>query len=137
MRCELARRSPRQPVVGTPDTPVAPTIDAHHDAPCRANSVRAPRPDPCNVRPWSADNVYRIRVALPEQCRAPVDAVAGCGLRQGEIFALGLDEIDVIAAQFTSSPTFGSPPSSRPARWLAASREKPATRLPGIRGCMR
>ena len=65
--------------------------------PCRANSVRAPRPDPRKVRPWSADKVFQIRAALPEQYRALVDVGAGCGLRQGEIFALAIDDIDFVA----------------------------------------
>ncbi|HEY3873732.1 MAG TPA: site-specific integrase [Actinocrinis sp.] len=64
--------------------------------PCRANSVRAPRPDARKVRPWSADKVFRVRTALPEQYRAMVDAGAGCGLRQGEIFGLAVDEIDFV-----------------------------------------
>ena len=65
--------------------------------PCRANSVRAPKPDPRKVRPWSVDKVFQVRAALPEQYRTMVDVGAGCGLRQGEIFGLAVGEVDFIA----------------------------------------
>jgi len=62
--------------------------------PCRARSVRAPKPSPPRVRPWSVAQVLAVRAALPEQYRAMVDVGAGCGLRQGEIFGLADDAPD-------------------------------------------
>lgn len=64
--------------------------------PCRAGSVRVPKPDPRKIRPWSADRVFAVRDALPQEYRAAVDVGAGCGLRQGEIFGLAVDEVDFL-----------------------------------------
>ncbi|MET8577215.1 site-specific integrase [Streptomyces sp. NPDC005012] len=61
--------------------------------PCRARSVKAPRPVPSRVHPWTADQVFAVRAGLPARYRAVVDVGAGCGLRQGEIFGLAVDNI--------------------------------------------
>jgi integrase len=61
--------------------------------PCRADSVRAPKPAPGRVRPWTAQRVFAVREELPERYRAMADVGAGCGLRQGEIFGLPVDEV--------------------------------------------
>lgn len=61
--------------------------------PCRAASVKAPKPSPGRVRPWTSERVFAVRAALPERFRAMVDAGGGCGLRQGEIFGLPVDEV--------------------------------------------
>ncbi|WP_031159967.1 tyrosine-type recombinase/integrase [Streptomyces durhamensis] len=61
--------------------------------PCRARSVKAPRPTPTRVHPWSAEQVFGVRAGLPERYMAMVDLGAGCGLRQGEIFGLAVDNI--------------------------------------------
>jgi integrase len=61
--------------------------------PCRARTVRAPQPSPPRVQPWTAEQVFAVRAALPERYRAMVDVGAGCGLRQGEIFGLPVDEV--------------------------------------------
>ncbi|MDT0268311.1 site-specific integrase [Streptomyces sp. DSM 44915] len=62
--------------------------------PCHARSVKAPAPDPKQVRPWTVDQVRAVRRGLPEHLRTTVDVGAGCGLRQGEIFGLPLDNLD-------------------------------------------
>ncbi|MCI3932149.1 tyrosine-type recombinase/integrase [Streptomyces sp. AN091965] len=61
--------------------------------PCRATSVKAPEPVPTRVKPWTAARMFAVRAALPEQYRAMADLGAGCGLRQGEIFGLPVDEV--------------------------------------------
>ncbi|WP_256106823.1 tyrosine-type recombinase/integrase [Streptomyces sp. ODS05-4] len=61
--------------------------------PCRAASVKAPKASPGRVRPWTAERVFAVRAALPERFRAMVDAGSGCGLRQGEIFGLPVDQV--------------------------------------------
>jgi integrase len=43
--------------------------------------------------PWTAERVFAVQAALPERYRATVDLGGGCGLRQGEIFGLPVDEI--------------------------------------------
>lgn len=64
--------------------------------PCSARSVRAPRPEPRKVKPWSADQVMSVRSALPDSYQALVNVAAGCGLRQGEAFGLATDDVDFL-----------------------------------------
>jgi integrase len=61
--------------------------------PCRADSVRAPKPSPGRVRPWAAARVFAVRDQLPDRHQAMADLGGGCGLRQGEIFGLPVDEM--------------------------------------------
>ncbi len=61
--------------------------------PFRAASVKAPAQAQKRVRPWNADQVFAVREALPAHYRAMVDVGGGCGLRQGEIFGLPVDEV--------------------------------------------
>ncbi|WP_328633426.1 tyrosine-type recombinase/integrase [Streptomyces sp. NBC_00356] len=61
--------------------------------PCRARSVKAPRPAPTRVRPWTASQVFDVRAGLPHRYQATTDVGGGCGLRQGEIFGLAVDNI--------------------------------------------
>jgi integrase len=62
--------------------------------PCHAQSVRPPAAGQGRIVPWSAERAFAVRAALPERFRAAVDLGGGCGLRQGEIFGLSVDEID-------------------------------------------
>ncbi|MEW2316972.1 tyrosine-type recombinase/integrase [Streptomyces bauhiniae] len=64
--------------------------------PCRAGSVRAPKLDRRKITPWTRERVFALRDGLPSQYATTVDVGAGCGLRQGEIFGLALDEVDFI-----------------------------------------
>lgn len=65
--------------------------------PCSAKSVTPPRPVQRRVVPWRYDQVSAIRGGLAQRYRAMVDLGAGCGLRQGEILGLGVDDIDLDA----------------------------------------
>ncbi|MFE9395043.1 tyrosine-type recombinase/integrase [Streptomyces flavidovirens] len=62
--------------------------------PCKSSTVRAPAPGASRVRPWSPQRVFAVRTALPARYRAMVDVGGGCGLRQGEIFGLPVDEVN-------------------------------------------
>jgi integrase len=64
--------------------------------PCRARSVRPPRPDKRKLVPWKAAAVDAVRAALPPRYRALTDAGRGLGLRQGEAFGLAVDDIDFL-----------------------------------------
>ncbi|MET7702978.1 site-specific integrase [Streptomyces sp. NPDC005485] len=64
--------------------------------PCRAGSVRAPKLDPRKIKPWTLARVVAVRDGLPSQYAPTVDVGAGCGLRQGEIFGLAVDEVDFV-----------------------------------------
>jgi integrase len=63
--------------------------------PCRARSVRRPKLDRRKVTPWSKERVLAVRDELPERYRLVVWLGAGLGLRQGEIFGLSPDDIDL------------------------------------------
>ncbi|MET7761914.1 site-specific integrase [Streptomyces sp. NPDC005393] len=63
--------------------------------PCSARSVRRPKPAAHAVVPWVPAQVFAVRAALLERYKAMVDVGAGCGLRQGEVFGLAEDAIDV------------------------------------------
>ncbi|WBB95212.1 site-specific integrase [Solwaraspora sp. WMMA2080] len=65
--------------------------------PCSARSVKAPRPAERRVVPWTADQVSAIRSGLASRYRPMVNLGAGCGLRQGEIFGIGVDDLDLDA----------------------------------------
>jgi integrase len=62
--------------------------------PCRARSVTLPKPGKPRVDPWLSAQVFAVRSGLPDRYQAAVDVGAGCGLRQGEIFGLAVDELD-------------------------------------------
>lgn len=63
--------------------------------PCKAPSVRRPKADPRKFVPWTTQRVLSMRNELPERYRLVVVLGAGLGLRQGEIFALSPDDIDL------------------------------------------
>jgi integrase len=63
--------------------------------PCRAKSVRRPKLSHRKIVPWPKDRVLAVRDQLPEQYQLVVWLGAGLGLRQGEIFGLSPDDIDL------------------------------------------
>jgi len=62
--------------------------------PCRASSVRPPAADRRRVVPWTGERVAAVREAMPARDREMVTAGAGLGLRQGEVFGLGVSDVD-------------------------------------------
>ena len=64
--------------------------------PCGASSVKAPRVDRRRVVPWSVETAQRVVEGHPAEFRAAPVLGAGCGLRQGEIFGLTVDNIDFL-----------------------------------------
>lgn len=64
--------------------------------PCRAGSIKLPRLEPNQVEPWLADEVLAVARAVPDRFRVMVLLGAGCGLRQGEIFGLAVEDIDFL-----------------------------------------
>ncbi|WP_422751829.1 tyrosine-type recombinase/integrase [Micromonospora sp. WMMD708] len=62
--------------------------------PCALKTVRAPRYVPAKVVPWSTERLASFRAVMRERYRIAVDLGAGCGLRQGEIFAVSPDDVD-------------------------------------------
>lgn len=62
--------------------------------PCHARTVRPPRVDASKVIPWTRERVLGVRAEIAERYAVAVDLGAGCGMRQGEILALAVDDID-------------------------------------------
>ncbi|MEU1403394.1 site-specific integrase [Streptomyces sp. NPDC005728] len=62
--------------------------------PCHSSSVRAPKLDPRHIVPWQRERVLAVRAALPKPFGAMVDLAGGCGMRQGEVFGLAVDDVD-------------------------------------------
>ncbi|HEX5289804.1 MAG TPA: site-specific integrase [Streptosporangiaceae bacterium] len=67
--------------------------------PLRAASVRAPRLPRRKVEPWPEEQVTAVIAALPPRFRAMGELAAGCGERQGELFATGVDDVDWLATR--------------------------------------
>lgn len=65
--------------------------------PCRAKTVALPKIPDRLVQPWTRERIRAVRGGLPERFRAMVDVGAGCGLRQGEVFGLAVEDIDEAA----------------------------------------
>lgn len=63
--------------------------------PCSAQSVKQPRPTERRVVPWKLSEISAIRLGLAERYRPVVDLGGGCGMRQGEIFGVAADDLDV------------------------------------------
>ncbi|WP_328865480.1 tyrosine-type recombinase/integrase [Streptomyces sp. NBC_00304] len=62
--------------------------------PCRSSSVKAPKPESRRIVAWTSERVLAVRSALPERYRAMVDLAGGCGMRQGEVLGLAVDDVD-------------------------------------------
>ena len=64
--------------------------------PCKAQSVKLPRQPKSSIRPWTMAQAEEIRAGLPGRWQAVVDCGDGLGMRQGEIFGFGPDEVDFL-----------------------------------------
>jgi integrase len=64
--------------------------------PCRAASVKPPRLVSRKVTPWPAGQVLDLHRALPARYRIAATIAAGCGLRQGEVFGLAVDDVEFL-----------------------------------------
>src|SRR5450756_1441343 len=62
--------------------------------PCNAGTVKLPRLDPSKVQAWEPEDVIAVQDALPQRYRVMALLGAQCGLRQGEIFGLGVEHVD-------------------------------------------
>ncbi|WP_030691178.1 tyrosine-type recombinase/integrase [Streptomyces globisporus] len=62
--------------------------------PCNSRTVTLPEMGARRVVPWTPERVFAMRAALVERFQPMVDVGAGCGLRQGEILGLSVEELD-------------------------------------------
>ncbi|MGW2718421.1 phage integrase central domain-containing protein [Streptomyces sp. NPDC001492] len=88
--------SHRRIIVGTVSAALSAAVDDGllSKNPCQARTMQLPKPGKPRVVPWTAAHVFDVRSALQPRFRATVDPGAGCGLRQGEIFGLSVDELN-------------------------------------------
>ncbi|SHI19807.1 tyrosine-type recombinase/integrase [Streptomyces sp. 3214.6] len=96
LEATVPAESHRRIIVGTVSAALSAAVDDGmlSKNPCRARTVQLPKPGKPHVTPWTAAQVFGVRDALDCRLRAAVDVGAGCGLRQGEIFGLSVDELD-------------------------------------------
>ncbi|MBC3987800.1 site-specific integrase [Streptomyces sp. AC563] len=62
--------------------------------PCNSRTVTPPAMGTRRVVPWEPERVFAVRAAMVERFQPMVDVGAGCGLRQGELLGLSVDDID-------------------------------------------
>lgn len=64
--------------------------------PCASKAVKKPKAEPRRVVPWSVPRLLAVTEALPPRYRILAILGSGLGLRQGEIFGLSVDDVDVV-----------------------------------------
>ncbi|MFJ3867845.1 tyrosine-type recombinase/integrase [Streptomyces nigra] len=96
LEATVPAESHRRIIVGTVSAALSAAVDDGllSRNPCRARTVQLPKPGKPRVVPWTAAQVFDVRAALPRRFQAAIDTGVGCGLRQGEIFGLAVDELD-------------------------------------------
>ncbi|GAB3909115.1 hypothetical protein GCM10029964_110150 [Kibdelosporangium lantanae] len=62
--------------------------------PCKARSVKKPRPENRKVIPWPESRLRALQLALTPENKLIAPLGAGLGLRQGEILAFSPDDVD-------------------------------------------
>ncbi|MGW0089612.1 tyrosine-type recombinase/integrase [Streptomyces sp. NPDC003328] len=103
LEATVPAESHRRIIVGTVSAALSAAVDDGllSKNPCRARTVQLPKPGKPRVVPWTVAEVFDVRAGLPHRYQAALDVGAGCGLRQGEIFGLALDELDMEGAWLT------------------------------------
>lgn len=64
---------------------------------CKSTTVKPPAIPERKARAWPRERVLAVRKAIDPRFRLMVDLGVGAGLRQGEMFGLSVDDIDVEA----------------------------------------
>ncbi|WP_436492174.1 tyrosine-type recombinase/integrase [Actinokineospora sp. HUAS TT18] len=62
--------------------------------PCKAKSIKGPKPEERRIIPWTTSRLHGVQLALPHRYKVIVPIGGGLGLRQMEIFALSPDDIN-------------------------------------------
>jgi integrase len=62
--------------------------------PCKARTAKPPRLRSVRVVPWTVERITTLRSCLPDRYKVLIDLGAGCGMRQGEVLGLSVDDID-------------------------------------------
>ncbi len=64
--------------------------------PCESRAVRAPAIEKTKIIPWTTEQVVAVVESHPTRWQAVPVVAAGCGLRQGEVFGLRVEDIDFL-----------------------------------------
>lgn len=64
--------------------------------PCSSRAVRVPAFEQHRIVPWASDQVAAVVAAHHKRWRAVPIVAAGCGLRQGEVFGLRVEDVDFL-----------------------------------------
>lgn len=64
------------------------------DNPCKAKSIKRPKPEERRIVPWREPRLRAVQLALPAHYQITAPLGAGLALRQMEILAFSLDDID-------------------------------------------
>lgn len=75
--------------------------ELRRDNPVRSPIVPTPRREPVERDPWNVERVWSVIDNHPAPYRAVPIVAAGCGMRQGEAFAVGVDDFDFDAGRVT------------------------------------
>lgn len=62
--------------------------------PCAAETVTKPKVPKRTIQPWPTERVFAMSTEPPERYAIMMILGAGCGLRQGEISGLAVDDVD-------------------------------------------
>lgn len=62
--------------------------------PCKGKSIKRPTSSSPDIVVWPEDRLWAVQSGLADRFRIICAAGAGCGLRQGEILGLSLDDVD-------------------------------------------
>ncbi len=62
--------------------------------PCKGKSIKRPTSPSSNIVVWPEERLRAVQGGLPDRFRLVCTIGAGCGLRQGEILGLSLDDTD-------------------------------------------
>lgn len=90
--------------------------------PCDSPAVKPPTVERRKVVPWTVEQVQAITAAHPSRYRAVPTLASGCGLRQGETFGIGLEDVDFLRRKVlvrrqlklvSGRPVFASPKGGR------------------------
>lgn len=92
--------------------------------PCSSRAVRAPAIDQDKLIPWTSDRVPAVVAAHPKRWRAVPIVAAACGLRQGEVFGLRVEDLDCLRhgllvrqqVKLLNGKPFIAPPKGRKTR---------------------
>lgn len=65
-----------------------------HRNPCKSSSVKLPKEPKKKITPWSLERVHAVIAGLPGRFQCGGKLAFGCGLRQGEVLGIAVEDLD-------------------------------------------